>query len=181
MRSYDPYWNVRATSYPNLLVQTGLSDLLVNYWEPTKLVAKLRAVRTNTDGTVIETPRARAKSVADAKILLHVVDAGHEGYTGDDGFRDAAFQYAFVISRLLAAPAPPTTSATTATTTTTAATTRTDLRPCPVPLLTLLHRRKRAAEASASDSCARVAPWSDTAVRRRRVVRSLNRAYTIIT
>ena len=51
MRSYDPYWNVRETAYPNLLVQTGLSDLLVNYWEPTKLVAKLRAMRTNSEGT----------------------------------------------------------------------------------------------------------------------------------
>lgn len=108
MRSYDPYWNIKATRYPNLLVQTGLNDLLVNYWEPAKFVAKLRATRTNTGTSllfILSTKRLNFFFSSDKKILLHVVDAGHEGYTGDDGLRDYAFQYAFVISCLLAGSA----------------------------------------------------------------------------
>ena len=38
---------------------------------------------------------------SDAEILLHVLDAGHEGYSGDDGLLDSALQYGFVITCLL--------------------------------------------------------------------------------
>ncbi len=55
MLSYDPYYNIRPTAYPNLLVQSGLADSLVHYWEPTKLVAKLRHLRTN-DGLLSACP-----------------------------------------------------------------------------------------------------------------------------
>jgi len=42
MLSYSPYDLVSAKNYPNLLVTSGLHDSQVQYFEPTKWVAKLR-------------------------------------------------------------------------------------------------------------------------------------------
>ena len=48
MLSYSPYDNVTAKAYPALYVGTGLWDSQVQYYEPTKWVAKLRALKTDT-------------------------------------------------------------------------------------------------------------------------------------
>ena len=64
--SYAPYENVAAQAYPHMLVTAGTSDPRVQYWEPAKWVAKLRAMKTN-----------------DARILLIThISAGHFGATG---------------------------------------------------------------------------------------------------
>ena len=82
MLSYSPYDNVAAQAYPNLLVTTGLHDSQVQYWEPAKWVARLRARRTG-----------------DKVLLLRTnMEAGHRGASGR--FRrleDSAFDFAFLL------------------------------------------------------------------------------------
>ena len=47
MRTYSPYDNVEAKAYPAILVETSFDDSQVMYWEPSKYVAKLRAMKTD--------------------------------------------------------------------------------------------------------------------------------------
>ena len=49
MLSYSPYDNVRAQAYPAMLVTTGLWDSQVQYFEPAKWVARLRAKKTDAN------------------------------------------------------------------------------------------------------------------------------------
>jgi oligopeptidase B len=44
MKSYAPYENVAAVSYPAIFALTSLNDTRVSYHEPAKWIAKLRAV-----------------------------------------------------------------------------------------------------------------------------------------
>ncbi|CCW64566.1 unnamed protein product [Phytomonas sp. EM1] len=85
MLSYSPIDNVRAQRYPNLLVQAGLHDPRVAYWEPAKWVAKLRAHQTN-----------------DAEILLNMdLESGHFSATDRYKYwRESASQQAFVCKHL---------------------------------------------------------------------------------
>jgi oligopeptidase B len=84
MKSYDPYSNVRATNYPNILVKVGFNDPRVNYWEGTKWVAKLRALKT--DNNVI--------------MLKINMGAGHGGSSGRyERLKENAFDYAYILSQ----------------------------------------------------------------------------------
>jgi len=82
MLSYSPYDNVAAKAYPNMLVTTGLHDSQVQYFEPAKWVAKLRALKTD-----------------DNVLLLRIkMEAGHGGVSGRyRQYRETAFQYAFML------------------------------------------------------------------------------------
>ena len=82
MLSYSPYDNVTAQAYPPLLVTTGLHDSQVQYWEPAKWVARLRATRTN-----------------DAPLLFKTtMEAGHGGRSGRfERLREVAQEYAFIL------------------------------------------------------------------------------------
>ncbi|MFQ6612843.1 MAG: S9 family peptidase [Fidelibacterota bacterium] len=82
MLSYSPYDNVTAQDYPNLLVTSGFFDSQVQYWEPLKWVAKLRAVKTGN-----------------SKLYLHMnMDAGHGGKSGRfRRYRETALEYAFML------------------------------------------------------------------------------------
>ena len=82
IRSYSPYDNVEARAYPHLLVTSGLYDSQVQYWEPAKWVAKLRAVRTNQNRLLLKTN----------------LEAGHHGASGRyRRYREVAFDYAFLL------------------------------------------------------------------------------------
>jgi oligopeptidase B len=81
MKRYSPYDNVRPQAYPAMLVTTGLNDPRVQFWEPAKWVAKLRA---NTTGS--------------APVLLRTeLGAGHGGPSGRyDAWHEEALVLAFV-------------------------------------------------------------------------------------
>ena len=85
MLSYSPYDNVERKAYPNMLVTTGLHDSQVQYFEPTKWVAKLRDYKTD-----------------DNLLLLHInMDTGHGGASGRfEAFKEVAMVYAFLLSLL---------------------------------------------------------------------------------
>jgi oligopeptidase B len=83
--AYSPYDNVAAKAYPHMFVTAGVSDPRVQYWEPLKWVARLRAVKTN-----------------DARIVLTTrLTAGHFGPAGRfEALDEKADTFAFVIGTL---------------------------------------------------------------------------------
>ncbi|MCX7057765.1 MAG: S9 family peptidase [Proteobacteria bacterium] len=92
MLSYSPYDNVSEQAYPAMLVTTALHDSQVQYWEPAKWVALLRARRTN-----------------DALLVLRTdFETGHGGKPGRfQRYRETAQEYAFVLDQTgLAASEP---------------------------------------------------------------------------
>ncbi len=85
MLSYSPYDNVEAKEYPALLVTTGLHDSQVQYWEPAKWVAKLRATKTDNNTLLLQTN----------------MDFGHGGASGRfEVLKETALEYAFMLNEL---------------------------------------------------------------------------------
>jgi oligopeptidase B len=76
---------VRAQAYPALYVTTGLWDSQVQYYEPLKWVARLRAKKTDTH-----------------PLLLRVnMEAGHGGRSGRFVRQEqTAEEYAFLLDQL---------------------------------------------------------------------------------
>ena len=82
MRRYSPYDNVAKKAYPWLLVTTSLNDSQVMYWEPAKWVAKLRAMKTDSNPLIFRVNLA----------------GGHGGSSGRyDRLKEIAFNYAFML------------------------------------------------------------------------------------
>lgn len=82
MKTYSPYDNVKAQDYPNLYISTGLHDSQVQYWEPAKWVAKLRATKTNNKLLFLDTN----------------MDAGHSGASGRfEALKETAKEYSFIL------------------------------------------------------------------------------------
>ncbi|BBE16445.1 protease II [Aquipluma nitroreducens] len=83
MKSYSPYENVEKKKYPNMLVTTGLHDSQVQYFEPSKWVAKLRDMKTDQN-----------------ILLLHTnMEYGHGGASGRfDYLKDVALNFAFLFT-----------------------------------------------------------------------------------
>ena len=82
MKSYSPYDNVTNKLYPNMLVTTGLHDSQVQYWEPAKWVARLRAQSKNASQLYLQTN----------------LEAGHGGASGRfEALKEVAAEYAFLL------------------------------------------------------------------------------------
>jgi oligopeptidase B len=85
MLSYSPYDQVAKQDYPALFVGTGLWDSQVQYFEPTKWVARLRTHKT------------------DANPLVYRInmEAGHGGKSGRfQKYKETAEYYAFMLEQL---------------------------------------------------------------------------------
>jgi oligopeptidase B len=82
MLSYSPYDQVEAKHYPNLLVMTGLHDSQVQYWEPAKWVAKLRALKKDKNRLIFKTNMDAGHGLASARYKR---------------YEELALQYAFVL------------------------------------------------------------------------------------
>jgi oligopeptidase B len=82
MLSYSPYDQVEAKDYPAMLVTTGYHDSQVQYFEPAKWVAKLRAMKTDEN-----------------LLIFHVnMDAGHGGVSGRfRQYKETAMVYTFML------------------------------------------------------------------------------------
>jgi oligopeptidase B len=82
MLSYSPYDNLESKPYPHLLVTSGLHDSQVQFWEPTKWVAKLRALKTDNRRLLLKTN----------------MEAGHSGASGRfKRYEETAMIYAFLL------------------------------------------------------------------------------------
>ena len=82
MKSYSPYDNVVAQDYPNLYISTGFHDSQVQYWEPAKWIAKIRALRTNNNQLYLDTN----------------MDAGHGGASGRfESLKELAKEFSFLL------------------------------------------------------------------------------------
>jgi len=79
---YSPYDNIDYLSYPSILVTSGLWDSQVQYYEPSKYVAKLREYNRSFN-----------------PILMKVnLSAGHGGVSGRfESLKEIAMEYAFLL------------------------------------------------------------------------------------
>jgi oligopeptidase B len=85
IRSYSPYDNIEAKAYPPMLWTAGLNDPRVTYWEPAKMVAKLRDMKTDDNVLLLKTN----------------MGAGHGGKSGRfERLRENAEEVAFILWQL---------------------------------------------------------------------------------
>jgi oligopeptidase B len=81
--SYSPYDNVGAKAYPPMLIEAGLADPRVTYWEPAKWAQVLRERMTGGGPILLKTN----------------MEAGHGGAAGRfDELEEAALRQAFAVA-----------------------------------------------------------------------------------
>ena len=79
---YSPYENVKAQAYPPILIEGGLTDPRVTYWEPAKWAQQLRARMTGGGPILLKTN----------------MEAGHGGAAGRyDELEEVALRWAFAV------------------------------------------------------------------------------------
>ena len=82
--SYSPYDNIELKDYPPMLVLAGFHDRRVQYWEPAKWVARLRARKTDGNELVLRTRMTE----------------GHKGASGRyDYLKEIAMEYAWMLEQ----------------------------------------------------------------------------------
>ena len=85
IKSYSPYENVEAKDYPNMLFLTAINDSRVGYWEPAKMVAKLRQMKTDDNEVLLRTD----------------FSSGHGGASGRyASLAETAFKYALILEMI---------------------------------------------------------------------------------
>jgi oligopeptidase B len=85
MLSYSPYDQIERKAYPAMFVGTGLWDSQVQYYEPAKYVARLRAMKTDSNPLIFRVN----------------MEAGHGGKSGRFvQYRSRAEYYAFMLQQL---------------------------------------------------------------------------------
>ncbi|MCX7042323.1 MAG: S9 family peptidase [Gammaproteobacteria bacterium] len=85
MLSYSPYDNVARQDYPAFYVGTGLWDSQVQYYEPTKWVARLREMKTDSQPLVYRVN----------------MEAGHGGKSGRfQRYHEIAESFAFMLEQV---------------------------------------------------------------------------------
>ena len=76
---------VNQVGNPHILATSGLNDPRVQYWEPAKWTAKLRAKKTDANDLLFKT----------------VMEGGHFGQSGRySHIREVAFEWAFILDKL---------------------------------------------------------------------------------
>jgi oligopeptidase B len=85
MLSYSPYDQFERKAYPSIMVTTGLWDSQVQYFEPAKYVARLRAMKTDSN-----------------PLLFRInMEAGHGGKSGRfERYKSTAEYFAFMLNEL---------------------------------------------------------------------------------
>jgi oligopeptidase B len=107
MKSYCPYTNISGEAlarneYPHMLVVGGMNDPRVAFFEPLKMVAKMRGEKRKWRKQL-----GISTDPSDRMLLLRVDEAGHGGNSGQYSFlEDLAFEYAFLITALEASVKP---------------------------------------------------------------------------
>ena len=83
IKSYSPYNNLRRANYPPMLITSSIFDNRVLYSEPTKYIAKLRDLKTDTNPQLL-------------KCKLEA--SGHGGSSGrDNAIAELAEEYSFIL------------------------------------------------------------------------------------
>ncbi len=92
MRSYSPYENVEARSYPAILATTSLNDTRVYFVEPAKWVAALRHTTQEQDPSL---------ATRHPVLLRTEMVAGHGGRSGRyAAWEQTAWEWAFVLDQI---------------------------------------------------------------------------------